>query len=369
MSIHLEDTPPADTPPHGLLDGVLDAVCDSLPNAVLSRKGTAELLQHAGHLPAYALDTTFGFESRLAEARASCDFFLWAVPGTRLARYFIERGARDNATRAEAGLGWYLTEVGRPESFLSRWLTLAILECDVVEPPTHGPATMGVFLEAHDRVEDAHPLVHRTRRLEKLGNPGVMTAAMSATVGREESTAERLAVEALFAALPTGAGCSHVGAFPLRECRALRVVFSMALGESAAFLARVGWRGDLDSLNCMSRDLEPLVHRIGLSCDLTSSGLSPRVGFELFRARGWLETPASEWHGLLDYLGERGLATPEKAQALKLWRKRQMLFDERGATELLSGVNHLKLILDGSAVQTKAYIAARLVPAAMKSAR
>ena len=355
--------------PDGLLDVVLDAVCDSLPTAVLSRKGTAELLHHAGHLPAYALDTTFGFESRLADARAACDIFLTAVPGTRLGRYFVERGARDNATRAEAGLGWYLTEVGRPESFLSRWLTLAILECDVVEPPTHGPATMGVFLEAHDRVEDAHPLVHRTRRLEKLGNPGVMTAAMSAAVGREESTAERLAVEALFAALPSGAGCSHVGAFPLRERRALRVVFSMALGESAAFLARVGWRGDLDSLSGMSRDLDPLVHRIGLSCDLTSSGLSPRVGFELFGERGWLETPASEWHGLLDYLGERGLATPEKAQALRLWCKRQMLFGERGATELLSGVNHLKLILDGSAVRAKAYIGARLVPAALRRAR
>lgn len=352
----------------GPLEVVLEAVCDSMPNAVLSREGTAELLRHVGHLPACTLDTTFGFESLLADARAACDFFLTAAPGTRLGRYFIERGARDDATRAEAGLGWYLTEVGRPGSFLSRWLSEAILECDVVESPGQGPATMGVFLEAHHRVAEAHPLIHRTRRLEKLGNPGVMTAAMSAAVGREESTAERLAVEALFAALPLGAGCSHVGAFPSRDRRALRVVFSMALGESAAFLARAGWCGDLDSVNRMSKDLDPLVYRIGLSCDLTTSGLSPRVGFELFRERSWLETPASEWHGLLDYLGERDLATPEKARALLRWRKRQMLFGERGVAELFSGVNHLKLILDGSAAQAKAYIGTRLVPAGVRSA-
>ena len=351
----------ASTALDGSLDVVLRAVCHALPSAVLSREGTADLLSHVSHLPACALETTFGFESRLSDANPACDFFLTAEPGTRFGRYLVERGARDDAAPPETALGWYLTEVGRPGGFLSRWLSNAILECDVVEAHAHRPAPMGVFLEAHGRDDDAHPLVHGTRRREKLGNPGVMTAAMAAAVGRGESPRERVAVEALFAALPEGAGCSHVGAFPLREPRALRVVFSMAMRESAGFLDRVGWCGDRDRLVRLSDNLDPLLPRIGLACDVDASGLRPRVGFELYRGLGWTDTPTTRWQVLLDYLGERGLVTPEKARAVRLWRNRETLFGEQGVATLISGVNHLKLVLDGAAVQAKAYVGARLV--------
>jgi len=347
----------------GPLDVVLHAACRALPTAVLSQGGAESLVQHVQHLPACALETTFGFESRLSDPRPACDFLLMVVPGTRFGRYLVERGTRQDATPPEAALAWYLTEIGRPGAFLSRWLSDAILECDVVEARPHDPAPMGVFLKAHWRDDDADPLVHGTRRREKLGNPGVMTAAMSFAVGREESPAERMAVEALFAALPEGAGCSHMGAFPMREPPALRVVFSMAMRESPRFLDRVGWRGDLDSLARLADDLDPLLPRIGLACDVNASGLRRRVGIELYRGRGWTETPPARWHVLLDYLDERGLATPEKARAIRLWRNREMLFGEQGAMTLLSGVNHFKLILDGAAVQAKAYIGARLVVA------
>ena len=348
-----------DTP----LDVALGAVCQTLPPAVLSGGGQAKLLLNLQHLPAFALETAFGFESRLSDARPACDFFLMAMPGTRFGRYLVERGALDNATPAEAALGWFLTEVDRSGSFLSRWFRSAILESDVMDALVQRPVPMGVFLEAHSRDRDAHPLVHGTRRREKLGNPGVMTAAMSSAMGREESPAERMAVEALFAALPEGTGCSHVGAFPMREPRVLRIVFSMAMRQSARFLDRVGWRGDLDSVARLSDDLDPLLPRIGLACDLNESGLRPKVGFELYRGLGWAETPTNSWHVLLDYLGERDLAIPEKARAIRLWRNREMLFDERGTMTLVSGVNHFKLILDGTAVQAKAYIGARLVVA------
>ena len=347
----------------GPLEFVLGAVCQSLPTAVLSGGGQAKLLKHMHHLPASALETTFGFEIPLADPRPSCDFFLLAVPGTRFGRYLVERRALSNATQPEEALAWYLSEVGRSGSFLSRWFSNAILEFDVMEAHMRRPAPMGVFLEAHWRDDNAHPLVHATRRREKLGNPGLMTAAMSSAVGREESPAERMAVEALFAALPEGAGCSHVGAFPMREPRALRVVFSMAMRESAPFLQRVGWKGNFDSLARLSDDLDPLLSRIGLACDVNEQGLRSKVGFELYRGLGWAETPPAKWHVLLDYLGERDLATAEKIRAIRLWRNREMLFGEHEAMTLLSGVNHFKLILDGPAVQAKAYIGARLLAA------
>lgn len=347
----------------GPLEFPLGAICQALPTAVLYGGGQTKLLQHLHHLPASALETTFGFETRLSDSRPSCDFFLMAVPGTRFGQYLVERGALSNAKKPEEALAWYLTEIGRSGSFLSRWFSNAILEFDVMEAQMRRPAPMGVFLEAHWRDDDAHPLIHATRRREKLGNPGLMTAAMSSAVGWEESPAERTAVEALFSALPEGAGCSHVGAFLLREPRALRVVFSMAMRESAPFLQRVGWHGNLDCLARLSDDLDPLLSRIGLACDVDEQGLRPKVGFELYRGLGWAKTPPAKWHVLLDFLGERDLATAEKIRAIRLWRNREMLFGEHEAMTLLSGVNHFKLILDGPAVQAKAYIGARLLTA------
>lgn len=357
-------------PPHrpgrtaldGPLDGVLQSVCHSVATAVLSERGTAQLLQRLRHLPAFALETMFGLESRLSDPSPACDFFLWAVPGTRFGRYLVNRGARDDATPPEAALGWYLKEIGRSGGFLSRWLSHAIVEFDVMDAPMHGPVPMGVFLEAHRDDDDAHPLVHGTRRREKLGNPGVMTAAMAAAVGREESPALRMAMEALFAALPEDAGCSHVGAFPMREPAAMRVVFSMAMRQCAGFLSDVGWRGNLDSLSRLSDDLDPLLPRVGLACDLNASGLRLGIGLELYRGLGWGETPAARWPVLLDYLAKRGLATPQKARAFKRWRNRETLFGEAGeAMTLWWGINHIKLMLDGPALRAKAYVGARLV--------
>ena len=77
----------------GRLDVVLEAVCRALPSTVLSERGAEDLLRHMRHLPACALETTFGFESRLSDPPARLATFSWvAAPGTRFGRYLVERG-------------------------------------------------------------------------------------------------------------------------------------------------------------------------------------------------------------------------------------------------------------------------------------
>ena len=97
----------------------------------------------------------------------------------------------------------------------------------------------------------------------------------------------------------------------MREPRALRVIFSMALREAAGFLRRAGWRGDLDLVARLSGDLDALLPRIGLACDLDASGAAPEDRLRAV-SRTWLAADARRagWHALLDYLGERHLATP-----------------------------------------------------------
>lgn len=338
----------------------LSAVCAALPDSVISGDGVTRLLDRVAHLPESALNATFGFESRLLDDQPVCDFFLAVEPDSDLARYFIELGKRENASEFDAGFSWYLREVERSDSFLGRWLSSAILECDVLHSNTTGPEPMGVFIEAHRHPSDAHHLVQRTRKLEKLGNPGVMTAALCGAIGREENANVRQYTELLFANLPENSGCSHVGAFPSRDSVAVRIVFSMDMSQAVDFLRRVHWEGELSRLERIFGDISGFVHRIGLSCDVLPDGLSSRVGFELFQRRNWLGTPIHEWRPMFDYFLKTGLANPSKVRAFKTWPTKQLLFGKNGTFQLRTGINHLKLVMQDASSEVKAYVGARL---------
>ena len=337
------------------------AICDCLPDAILSEPGTGPLLKLSRQLPAFAVDTVFGFESRLADPAPACDFFLTAFPHARFGHHLIRLGRRAEATDFAAGLGWYLGEVQRPESFLARWLNYAILEYDLIDATGYPPP--GVFLEAHEQAEQAHKLVRTSRKREKQGNPGVLTSALCGAVARTEDPNERRLVESLFNALPARAGCSHIGALPIRKPRAIRVVFSMSPGECITFMNDVNWSGRTDRLKQVEAEIGHLIRRVGVSCDITAAGLSPTLGLELFRDKSWRETPTSEWHDFLDYASSERWCTPDKAKALKTWAKMQMIFAGDDIVWLVSGINHFKLIFAGDFIQAKAYIGARLVSA------
>ena len=352
---------PYTIPAEASLDTVLETIASCMPDEILSGKGLDLLLKRAQHLPACALDEMFMFESRLEDPQPACDFFLWAIPRTRFGQHLIERGKRESATLFDAGLSWYLSEVGRPDSFLARWLSMSILEYDLIGSSTDCPAPPGVFLEAHGRQQDAHPLVHGTRRREKQGNPGVLTAAVCAAVGRQEDIEERRTVESLFNAMPAGAGCSHVGALPSRKPRALRLVFSMSFDDCSDFLRNICWKGSIDRLLRIASEIGPMVRRVGLSCDATAAGVSPRMGFELFRDQAWAGTTAQDWYPFLDYVLCNHLAHPGKVKALMRWPKQQLIFWGNDVVHLVSGINHFKLILDEETVQVKSYVGARFM--------
>ena len=338
----------------------MEAIGSCVPDGILSREGLDSLLVRTQHLPESALEAMFVLESHLGDRRTCCDLSLFVVPKERFGKHVIASGRREGATSAEAALSWYLSEVSCPESFLSRWLKMAILEYDMDDSPLCAP---GVFLEAHDRHQDAHPLVHGTRKREKLGNPGVLTAAICAAVGWEEDEAERRFVESLFEALPAGAGCSHAGAFPSRRPRGLRFVFSMSFDDCVAFLADIGWEREksLDRLQRIADEVGPMVSRVGLSCDITAGGVSRRMGFELFLDRNWGAATAQDWLPFLDYVRRNRLGIPSKVDALSRWPRRQQIVSRDEVVHLLSGINHFKLVLDSESVQVKTYLGARLV--------
>ena len=65
------------------MDRLLSAVLEILPDAILSGPGHGRALRWASQFPAFALESTFGFESRLDEDPARCDLFLSVQPRSR----------------------------------------------------------------------------------------------------------------------------------------------------------------------------------------------------------------------------------------------------------------------------------------------
>ena len=219
-----------------------------------------------------------------------------------------------------------------------------------------------LYIEAHERQQDAHPLVHSTRKREKLGNPGVLTAAICAAVGWEEDIAERRVVESLFEALPMDAECSHAGAFPSRKPRSLRLIFSIPFDDCAAFLADICWGGkeSIDRFQRIISETSTMISHVSLACDVTAAGLSRRMGLELFLNKTWGTTNAQDWLPFLDYVHRNGLGRPGKIGALKRWPRQQLIFCGNEVVSFFSGINHFKVVFFDESVQVKSYMGAKL---------
>ena len=352
--------------PSAPMDRLLSAVLEIVPDAILSGPGRERTLRWASQFPAFALESTFGFESRLDEDRAECDLFLSVQPGSRFANHLIRRGAHAQATVEARGLGRFLAEVADPQGFLSQWFHTVILEYDLVAARALDTEPPGVFIEPHGSIFDlsAHskPIGHGGAL---TCNHGVMTSAISWAVGRAPNDAEQEAMGRVHRALPRGAAIEHLGALPGRKPRAVRLVLRMPKTEVPPFLERLQWTGSTVQLGRLLhwtnrwRESETALN---VAFDLSAEGLSTRLAFELYLGELWRRRGARFWAPMIGHFVENGWCTRAKGAALRSWPGGDYLLTEGAVYRLLTGVNHLKLVLDGDRIASKAYMGAFLLP-------
>ena len=334
---------------------MLSAVLEIVPDAILSSQ-----------LPAFALESTFGFESRLDEDGAECDLFLSVQPGSRLADHLIRCGAHPQATAEARGLARFLAELAEPRGFLSQWFRTVILEYDLVASRTPGTGPPGVFIEPPGSVLDLSG--HSTQPGLGAGltcNWGVMISAISWAVGRAANEAEQKAMGRMDRALPPGAAIEHLGALPGREPRTVRLVLKIPRTELVPFLEHLEWTGSTVQLGRLLH----WTHRwrdgattLNVAFDLSAEGVSTRLAFELYLDELWRRRGGRLWAPLIGHFVEKGWCTRAKATALLSWPAGDYLLTEGGVYRLVTGVNHLKLVLDGDRIGTKAYMGAFLLP-------
>ena len=325
-----------------------------VPRALINGPGWDRLQELIAELPAMPVASRCGFEFRLGTARPTADLFVAVAPGQKLADHYVRQGEAAAAGSPAAALGRHLVELGHAES-APVWITGTMLEYDVAETAAGQQAAPGVFLKLR--------LPHSADRAISVA-PSVLIATLARAVGWTEHEGEQRAVARVLAALPPGGEVAHAGALPGRAPRAVRlIVQGIEHGEVPDVLERLEWDGSICTAAVILADLRELLPRFRLAVDVGAGGVSPRLGLELYPAgewRGrapdsWLMTGRGDWRPVVEWLTDRGWCLPAKCQGLLEWCALDKVFDRQDVHLLYKGINHVKLTVEGSAVQAKAY--------------
>ena len=338
------------------LGSLLEELRNLFPPALIGDSGWERLEALTTRLPIYTTDARFGFEFDLCDANPTADFCAVVPVGSALASFYKGLSAEIAPGRAGPGFGAFLTQQGDdPNSLLARTGSAIILEYDLAHaaPGRHGPP--GVFIVSRSLSERAPPHVHNTIH----DDPAGLVAALESAAGWGPGFVDMLQMERVWAAMAGAGTVAHAGIMPGREQRAIRLIIQSVRNTNVAgVLERLGWEGEPSLADSALAGLAGLVRpSAGLSIDVTSQGVSPRLGLELFRPIERHQTDPAGWKLLCDRLVDKGWSLPAKAGGLAEWPGMDVLFGRDGAYQVRQTVNHIKLVIVGGVVSVKGYVA------------
>ena len=145
----------------------------------------------------------------------------------------------------------------------------------------------------------------------------------------------------------------------------MRLVLKMPKTEVVPFLERLEWAGSIVQLERALHWLDRWrngANALSVACDVSAEGISTRLAFELFRRDLWHRGRARFWAPLIGHFVEKGWCTRDKAAALLSWPEGDYLLTDRRVYRFLTGINHLKLVIHGDRIASKAYMGAFLLP-------
>lgn len=328
-----------------------------IPRALIDGPGWERVLDRVGELPDAEVVFRCGFEVRLDEAAPAADFIVALGPSGALTQHYIRQGKAATPGSAAAALARYLVRwYGQSESSLSGWISSTMLEYDVATVrPGQRPAP-SVYL----RLRRTHG---PDGAVQYPCTPRVLTATLAQAVGWTKNTGEQAEVERVFRTLPAGGEVVHVGAFPDRAPRAIRVIIKgIEAADLPALLEQLGWRGSIRTVTTVLTGLRDRLPVFILAMDVAARGLSPRLGLEMYledeRDRefdAWLTTGRNDWRPVVERLAAQGRCLPEKAQGLLAWCALDRVYDREDVFLVYKGINHVKLTIEESGVRAKAY--------------
>jgi len=331
------------------------------PAALLDGQGWDRLLQRVGGLPAEAAGAC-GFEFRLGEPEPATDFSVVVTPGP-VARHYIASGLGAAPATMESWLSRHLArKTGQDD-----WIDWILLAYDIVDAPPGRQLAPAVYLS---------PALSRAPASGAL-RPQLLADTLGRAAGRPLEDRERVSLCRALEAVPSTATVVFAAVAPDRAPRAVRlIVTGISTPQLPSFLDRLEWPGSLTMAAQALATMEGVSNSVMASFDVTSDGIVPRLGFEIYPSypacpdpaeirallRTWITTRRSEWTRPIDHLEETGLCLPDKARGLLDWPRRHTVFGKQGAFRLHMGINHVKIVLAGEYLQAKAYAGLKVFP-------
>lgn len=301
----------------------------------------AELLAQCSQYP-YNIATDFGFESRLGEPTAVCDFFL-------LIRKISEGATAISGENQIASLSDHLKnhpfwlrlsvlfrEWNHPESFLHHHIHAFWLEFDFRNGKYN--ELPNIFFQVREDLSE-----------EECGRWNVQTEKALEEIYQllfgihfpmKLTNIMRQCVEAL----PPGAILYQTGFMVPRKTEAIRLVLSrISPVELPGFLIRAGWQGDFDKLHKILVKYGIRFSYALFDLDIGET-LMPGIGIELFFQNNKQPQWEPGWNKVFDQLGSDRLLLKEKRSGLLDFCGKICKTGMIPAT-YYNGINHLKIVL------------------------
>ncbi|WAS90865.1 hypothetical protein [Nannocystis punicea] len=157
-------------------------------------------------------------------------------------------------------------------------------------------------------------------------------------------------------ALPASGRALHVAATPHRGGDDLRIHYALLAGDVAGWLRRIGWPGDLATVERALAAIGDEFRQVGVQLAAGDS-LRPALGLEAYVSRGPADFPA--WQQTFAALAAEGACSPAKARALldDWWGHGTVSLPGAPWRVAIHRQFYVKTVVDGDRLQAKAYLA------------
>ena len=339
----------------------ISAIEGSFSPFVLSREALRDVKQLCVMFP-FQFSANFGFETRLGDPAAHCDFFLqinnekdftgsdWIMKNRftthkQLCKYPVWEK-----------LYAMFREWEQPGTPLNEAIAQYWLEFDYHQPAFNPVPNLffqlNINQEEHMHHDRANRLLDALNKIYRLLFDMEFPEPLASTL-----------VSAV-AGLPPATRVYQVGFMIPRKTEAIRLILTlMRPDEILAYLKKVGWPGEIPVVEEMMNRYASLFDYFVINLYVGQSVL-PLLGIELYFRK--IAQPAWEprWHEAFRLLEEDGLVLPEKTKGLLSFcgKKSSTIFYP---VHYYNGINHLKLVYKkGFTLECKAYFGTMIRPTA-----
>jgi hypothetical protein len=339
------------------LSDAIQSVSRHLPAALVSRAGRRRLKAMAAALP--DCGESLGFECTLTKRAAYADLGVSVTPTSGGPSALLAKSdpkldeliKRDDRWRQ---LQNFIALWSDEASLLKQRVPFVFLEFDADTDPAAVPVP-SIFVALDWQVQEmdrhaadpASAAVFAVDEVEKILQP---------LRGERLDARRRQMLLRCFETLPAGGLALHVGAMLGRPQRAVRLSMVVSRRDSASYLANLGWRAGLATLQGMLERYAPLADfehpaaHVQIDFDVDSE-VGERIGVSL------RPHEESGWPALFDALVAERLCTPAKRDALLAWPG--MTFDWFSGMPrphlVRHYISHLKYACTSDARAAKAY--------------